>query len=102
MDLVTRYPIDAVVSVDSGRALLDQIDDELLAVLEHRRQVSVVVQGIRRAGGGARVLYTRENEIIQRYSQTVGSVGAELALLVLKYCRGAAPTDRVAGMDPPP
>lgn len=93
MDLSARYPLDAVVSVESGRHLLDQLDDELLAVIQHRRQVSAVVQQLRRADGGPRVLYTRENEIIQRYAQSVGSLGAQLAMLVLAYCRGPAPGD---------
>jgi chorismate mutase len=100
MDLSARYPLDAVVSVDSGRRILDQIDDELLAVVEHRRQVSAVVQRIRQAEGGPRVLYTRENEIIQRYAQSVGSVGAQLAMLVLTYCRGTTASDDPRTLDP--
>ena len=93
MDLSARYPLDAVDSVDTGRRLLDQIDDELLAIVQHRRQVSAVVQQLRLAEGGPRVLYARENQIIQRYAQSVGSSGAQLAMLVLTYCRGSSPTD---------
>jgi hypothetical protein len=41
-------------------------------------------------------LYSRENEIIQRYSHSVGGLGAQLAMLVLEHCRGAATSEHVS------
>jgi chorismate mutase len=77
-----------VTSVAEGRALLDDIDGRLLALLAERRVVSKQVQGLRVEAGGSRVEHTRENAIIRRWADALGDSGAELALAVLAHCRG--------------
>lgn len=78
------------LSVESGRELIDQLDEDLLRLLERRRSVSREIQQLRIAAGGTRVSHGRELEIIRRYSQRLGSSGATLAMAVLGYCRGTA------------
>lgn len=79
---------DTVTTVADGRALIDDIDGQLLELLARRRGVSTQIQRLRVAGGGSRVEHSRENAIIRRYAETLGDGGAELALAVLAHCRG--------------
>ena len=77
-----------VASVADGRALIDDIDDRLLALLGERRAVSTQIQQLRVEAGGSRVEHTRENAVIRRWADALGDSGAELALAVLAHCRG--------------
>jgi chorismate mutase len=77
-----------VQSVADGRALIDDIDDRLLALLAERRAVSTQIQQLRVEAGGSRVEHTRENAVIRRWAEALGDSGAELALAVLAHCRG--------------
>jgi chorismate mutase len=77
-----------VTSVDDGRARLDAIDADLIALVARRRAVSQQVQQLRIEAGGSRVEHSRENAIIRRWSDALGDTGAELALAVLAHCRG--------------
>jgi len=79
---------DSVNTVGAGRARLDDLDAQLLALLAERRHVSRQVQQLRMADGGSRVEHSRENAIIRRYADALGDCGAELALAVLDHCRG--------------
>ncbi|MHB2023131.1 MAG: chorismate mutase [Mycobacteriales bacterium] len=83
-------PAAEVDSVDAGRALIDELDEQLLALLHRRRAISSQIQQLRMAGGGSRVEHLRELAIIRRYSQRLGSTGAAMALAVLGYCRGVS------------
>ena len=85
---VDEGTIPTVSTVDEGRRALDAIDEQLLALLAHRRLVSKRVQQLRVDAGGSRVEHSRENAILHRYSAALGDGGAELALAVLDHCRG--------------
>src|SRR4051794_29321805 len=80
--------IAPVASVPDGRARIDDLDDRLMALLAQRRAVSIQIQRLRVEAGGSRVQHSRENEIIQRWSETLGDGGVDLALAVLGHCRG--------------
>lgn len=95
-DLLSASPaeLDAITSVDDGRALIDALDDQLLALLAQRRRVSGRIQQLRVAAGGSRVEHSRENAILRRYALSLGEGGAELALAVLDHCRGRRTSQR--------
>jgi chorismate mutase len=78
----------AVDSVEGGRALIDDIDERLIALLTERRAVSQRIQRLRVDAGGSRVQHARENVVIRRWASALGDGGAELALAVLRHCRG--------------
>jgi chorismate mutase len=80
--------VTSVASVVDGRALLDDIDAQLMHLLSERRAVSKQVQHLRVQDGGSRVEHSRENAIIRRWAETLGDGGADLALAVLAHCRG--------------
>jgi chorismate mutase len=84
----TITELTTVTTVDDGRALIDDIDGELLSLLARRREVSSQIQALRVEAGGSRVEHSRENAIIRRWADSLGDGGAELALAVLGHCRG--------------
>lgn len=85
-------PVDVpVTDVASGRARLDAIDEQIRDLVQARRRVSQQVQQLRRAAGGPRIEHSRENEILNRYSEALGRPGVSLALAVLELCRGQQP-----------
>ncbi|HEU5034459.1 MAG TPA: chorismate mutase [Mycobacteriales bacterium] len=89
MTTTTTVPAsDLVGSIDEGRSLIDAIDDEILQLLQRRRNVSTQIQQLRVEAGGSRVEHSRENAVIRRWVETLGDSGAELALAVLAHCRG--------------
>ena len=85
MPTITEDPIE---SVADGRARIDDIDERLIALLAERRAVSREIQQLRIAAGGSRVEHSRENAIIRNWSSWLGDGGTELALAVLRLCRG--------------
>ena len=85
---MTLAAVEAVTDVASGRARLDAIDEQILALVLARRDVSQQVQQLRRAAGGPRIEHARENEILARYSAALGRPGVSLAMAVLELCRG--------------
>lgn len=85
---MTTLATDAVASIDDGRARLDGIDDQLIALLVARRDVSTQIQDLRIRAGGSRIEHARENAVIRHWADALGDGGAELALAVLSHCRG--------------
>ena len=82
-------PVDVpVTDVASGRARLDAIDEQIRELVQTLRRISQQVQQLRRAAGGPRIEHSRENEILNRYSEAFGRPGVSLALAVLELCRG--------------
>lgn len=74
-------------SIAEGRQRIDEIDAQLLALLEARRDVSARIQRVRIEQGGSRVEHARELVILRRYSERLGAGGAGLARALLAYCR---------------
>jgi chorismate mutase len=81
---------DAEPELDSYRAHLDALDQELLAIVARRREVSRQIQQLRVAAGGPRIQHSRERAILARYRDALGPDGSKLALTVLELCRGRA------------
>ncbi|MFF3404525.1 chorismate mutase [Streptomyces sp. NPDC002659] len=70
------------------RAQLDALDDQLIALIRQRAVISAAAQSARIAIGGSRTDLARENRIIGRYHQALGSAGRDIALNLLHVCRG--------------
>ncbi len=85
---MTALTTDTVASIDDGRMRLDSIDDQLIALLVARRDVSTQIQELRMRAGGSRIEHARENAVIRHWVDALGDSGAELALAVLAHCRG--------------
>jgi chorismate mutase len=70
------------------RARIDEIDATMIALWRERADLSQQVGAVRVASGGTRLALAREREILDRFRQELGSVGTQLALLVLRAGRG--------------
>ncbi|WP_063752846.1 chorismate mutase [Streptomyces natalensis] len=75
--------------IAEARRRLDELDRRILRLLKERISVSALVQGARVAVGGCRTDLRREQVIISRYREGLGRGGSEIALSLLRLCRGA-------------
>lgn len=78
------------VSVLTGRERIDLLDNQIAELVLRRIEVSKQIQAARMSDGGRRVDVRRENEIIARYSGTLGRPGTAIAMALLELGRGRA------------
>jgi chorismate mutase len=76
--------------IADGRARIDALDDEIIALVQSRLEVSRGNQQARMAIGGGRVEHGRELEIMNHYATALGRPGGALALALLEVMRGSA------------
>ncbi|MEA2144978.1 MAG: chorismate mutase [Solirubrobacteraceae bacterium] len=76
--------------IADGRARIDALDDEIIALVQSRLEVSRGNQQARMAIGGGRVEHGRELEIMNHYAAALGRPGGALALALLEVMRGSA------------
>ena len=75
-------------SVQSGRARIDDIDAEIVALVRERTSVSEAIQAARQRTGGPRVVHARENEVVGRWRAELGRPGVAIAMALLELGRG--------------
>ncbi len=73
--------------IDSLRLEIDRLDAIILAAVTRRSNVSKKVGRTRMAAGGPRLVYSREVQVLERFS-SLGSEGHTLAMLLLRLGRG--------------
>ena len=88
---MNRLVAEDITDVAIGRAVIDDLDKQILQLVAERRDASRRIQQLRRVAGSPGIQYARENEIIARYTSGLGASGPRLALLVLELCRGDQP-----------
>ncbi|MFL6137985.1 MAG: chorismate mutase [Frankiaceae bacterium] len=76
--------------IAAGRARIDELDAQIIALVQQRIAVSRGIQLARLAAGGRRLEHGREVEVVNRYAVVLGQSGADVALAVLALSRGAA------------
>jgi chorismate mutase len=76
--------------IAEGRARIDALDDEIIALVQSRLEVSRRNQKARMAIGSGRVEHGRELEIMNHYAAALGRPGGALALAMLEVMRGSA------------
>ncbi|MDX6221702.1 MAG: chorismate mutase [Frankiales bacterium] len=76
--------------IAEGRARIDALDDEIIALVQRRLEVSRGNQQARMAIGGGRVEHGRELEIMNHYAVALGRPGGAFALALLEVMRGSA------------
>ena len=80
-----------------GRARIDELDAQIVALVQQRLEVSRGIQRARLAAGGRRVEHSREVDIVNRYAAALGRPGADVALALLALARGPGiPVERSA------
>ena len=76
--------------VATGRARIDALDAQIVALVQQRADLSHEIQAARRSLGGGRIAHSRELEIVAHYTDSLGRPGTALALALLELCRGRA------------
>jgi chorismate mutase len=70
------------------RARIDEIDKTIIELWRERAAISHEVGATRVAAGGTRLVLAREQEIVARFREALGSDGTQLAMLILRAGRG--------------
>ncbi len=81
----------AAPAADEIRAIrerIDVIDQTLIDLWLERAALSQQVGKTRMASGGTRLVLSREREIVERFRETLGPDGTQVALLLLRAGRG--------------
>jgi chorismate mutase len=79
------------LAADEIRAIrerIDEIDQTLIDLWLERAGLSQQVGKTRMASGGTRLVLSREREIVDRFRETLGPDGTQVALLLLRAGRG--------------
>ncbi|GIJ23101.1 chorismate mutase [Micromonospora lutea] len=79
---------DAANRIAEIRVRIDEIDRALIDLWQERAALSREVGATRMASGGTRLVLSREQEILERFRQSLGADGTQLALLLLRAGRG--------------
>ncbi|HEX8345664.1 MAG TPA: chorismate mutase [Actinoplanes sp.] len=82
---------DADPAADEIRAMrerIDQIDQAIIDLWQERARLSQEVGRTRMASGGTRLVLAREREIVERFRESLGADGTQVALLLLRAGRG--------------
>ncbi|MEV5980941.1 chorismate mutase [Streptomyces sp. NPDC052114] len=77
--------------ITQARKRLDELDRQIVRILKERVSFSALVQSARIAEGGCRTDNRRENVVVRRYHQSLGPAGRDIALSLLRLCRGRDP-----------
>ena len=86
-DPVTDVGID-VAAIATWRGQIDALDTAIVRLVAERARLSQRIQAARVNAGGARVELGRENAVLGRYRNRLGSDGSSLGEAVLRVCRG--------------
>ncbi|MFI1398421.1 chorismate mutase [Streptomyces sp. NPDC020681] len=78
-------------SVTELRSGIDQLDAQIRALFERRRELSHAVQRARMTEGGSRTDTGREMQVIKGYADDFGRQGTAISLALLEICRGVSP-----------
>ena len=70
------------------RERIDEIDQALIDLWLERARLSQQVGKTRMASGGTRLVLSREREIVERFRESLGPDGTQVALLLLRAGRG--------------
>ncbi|MCF3120163.1 chorismate mutase [Streptomyces arenae] len=77
--------------ISQARKRLDELDRQIVRMLKERVSFSALVQSARISDGGCRTDNQRENVVVRRYHQSLGPAGRDIALSLLRLCRGRDP-----------
>lgn len=81
-------PASALASIGDCRKAIDQIDDQLIALLRHRMEISLRVGELK--GGSKTVFLNREREIVERLAQHSGHLIREEITAIWQVLFGAS------------
>lgn len=83
----TDIGTEADTRIDSLRAEINHLDDEIVRMVRRRTEISQEIGAARLAAGGTRIVHQREMAVLSHYEQ-LGTEGRALGLLLLSLGRG--------------
>lgn len=81
-------PTDTADQISALREQIDTADAELIRIWRERAELSQQVGKARMAAGGTRLVLAREQAIVDKFREALGTDGAQLAMLLLRAGRG--------------
>ncbi|MFD3991435.1 chorismate mutase [Streptomyces sp. NPDC058548] len=87
---------ESTVGIAQDRVAIDALDGQIIELLARRSRISARIQQGRMSSGGPRTELSREMDVLARYRDGLGPFGTQVAMSVLKLCRGAAPQELLA------
>ncbi|MFI6475253.1 chorismate mutase [Streptomyces sp. NPDC050516] len=85
--------------MEEARGAIDRLDIGIIDLLAQRARISARIQQSRISSGGPRTVFSREMDVLARYRNELGADGTQIAMNVLKLCRGG--TDPVESSSRP-
>ena len=82
---VTGSEVDRIGAL---RQEIDACDAAIIELVQRRLAVSREIGAVRRASGGTRLNLAREQQVLARFQQALGSDGAALGMMLLRQGRG--------------
>ncbi|MFE9132841.1 chorismate mutase [Streptomyces sp. NPDC007355] len=86
----------STAGIDQERVAIDGLDGHIIELLARRARISARIQQSRMNAGGPRTELSREMDVLARYRNGLGPYGTQVAMSILKLCRGAGPQELLA------
>ncbi|MFD3336389.1 chorismate mutase [Streptomyces sp. NPDC058700] len=86
----------SATGIDQERLAIDELDGHIIELLARRARISDRIQRSRMGSGGPRTELNREMDVLAHYRDGLGPYGTQVAMSVLKLCRGAGPRELLA------
>jgi hypothetical protein len=87
-------------ALNAGRAELDRLDEQIIALLCARREAAARIGPLRAEAGLRWSSLAEENSLLDRYASALGRIGTRIALLLAQEAPG--PASAASGARPHP
>ena len=77
-----------VERIGALRTEIDACDAAIIDLVQRRLAVSQEIGALRKASGGTRLNLSREQQVLSRFREALGTDGAALGMLLLRQGRG--------------
>ena len=79
---------DAAARIGELRVEIDACDAEIIRLVQQRLAISQEIGTLRRSTGGTRLSLSREQQVLARFQDALGTDGAALGMMLLRQGRG--------------
>jgi chorismate mutase len=78
----------AAARIGELRVEIDACDAEIIRLVQQRLAISQEIGTLRRSTGGTRLSLSREQQVLARFQDALGTDGAALGMMLLRQGRG--------------
>jgi chorismate mutase len=80
--------VDPSARIGELRLSIDACDAEIIELVQRRLAISHEIGAIRASSGGTRLSLSREQQVLARFQEALGTDGAALGMMLLRQGRG--------------